>query len=75
MTQPERLIHDSRRECEHCSAPGFYSVKVNGFMFNYCHQHFKECDFALDEMDGDYSPVEDRIQRLMEAFLKWKKDR
>ena len=75
MTHPERLIHDSVRECELCSAPGFYALKVNGFMFNYCHTHFRECDINLDEADADFSPVEDRIQVLMEAFQKWRDER
>lgn len=70
MTHSERVLHDNMYECEHCSDPGFYSFKVNGFMFNYCHNHLKECNISFDEVDSDYSPVEDRLERFMEAFLK-----
>jgi len=43
-------------------------------MFNYCHNHLKECNISFDEVDSDFSPIEDRLERLMQAFLKWKKD-
>ena len=75
MTKPEHLIHDSVRECEFCSAPGIYILKVNGFMFNYCHIHLRDCNIDLDEVDEDFSPVENRIQRLMEVFEKWRDER
>ena len=75
MTQPERLILDSLRECELCPAPGFYALKVNDLIFNYYHKHIKECEISLGDVDQDFSPIENRLQKLVQAFQKWDRER
>jgi hypothetical protein len=63
LTQPELIDKDSLRECERCSAPGFYAFNLNDFKINYCHKLFKGCATSLDYVDQDFLPTEDRVKK------------